>query len=177
MSPFGLIRRLFRDSRGVSAVEFALIAPIMILMYLGAAEMSQAYMAQKRATHVASVIADLTTQTTALNQDMVDDIFAAGEHILQPFPVAPLSQRLTSIGRDGEGDTSVLWTRTSGSGEFGPTSSITIPPDVLENNETIIVAEVIYVYNSPIGNLLPTGLQFESIFFLRPRLANSITCC
>ena len=107
MRPFDLLRRLIRDRRGVSAVEFALIAPLMILMYFGAAELTQAYMAQKRVIHVASVIADLTSQETTLNQGMVDDIFAAGRHILQPFPVAPLSQRLTSIERVND-TTSVL---------------------------------------------------------------------
>ncbi|MFN5614467.1 MAG: TadE/TadG family type IV pilus assembly protein [Brevundimonas sp.] len=176
MRPFDLLRRLIRDRRGVSAVEFALIAPLMILMYFGAAELTQAYMAQKRVIHVASVIADLTSQETALNQGMVDDIFAAGQHILQPFPVAPLSQRLTSIERVND-TTSVLWTRTSGGGGFGATGSIPLPADVLENGETIIVAEVLYTYNSPIGDLLPNGVQFDAIYYLRPRLTNRVTCC
>lgn len=177
MRPFDVLRRLIRDSRGVSAVEFALIAPLMILMYFGAAELTQAYMAQKRVTHVASVIADLTSQETALNQGMVDDIFAAGQHILQPFPVAPLSQRITSIERRANGTTAVMWSRTSGGGTFGATGSIPLPADVLENGETIIVAEVLYTYTSPIGDLLPNGVQFDAIYYLRPRLTTRITCC
>ena len=177
MRPIALLARLIRDRRGVSAVEFALIAPLMILMYFGAAELTQAYMAQKRVTHVASVIADLTSQETTLNQGMVDDIFAAGQHILQPFPAAPLSQRLTSIERHTDGTTTVLWTRTSGGGTFGPTGSIPLPADVLENGETIIVAEALYTYTSTVGDLLPDGVQFDAIYYLRPRLTNRVTCC
>jgi Flp pilus assembly protein TadG len=177
MRALALLHRLVRDHRGVSAVEFALIAPLMILMYFGAAELTQAYMAQKRVAHVASVIADLTSQETTLTQDMVDDIFAAGQHILQPFPAAPLTQRLTSIERRTDGTTRVQWSRTSGNGAMGGTGSIPIPADVLETGETIIVAEVVYTYDSPIGRLLPNGVRFDAIYYLRPRLTTRITCC
>ncbi|MFC0634447.1 TadE/TadG family type IV pilus assembly protein [Brevundimonas balnearis] len=162
---------------GVAAVEFALIAPLMILMYFGIAEFTEAYMAQKRAGHVASVIADLTSQETALNQDMVDDIFAAGEHIMDPFTATTLSQRLTSIERRANGTTAVQWSRTRGSGSFGSTAAIPIPDDVLENGETIIVAEVQYAYTSTAAELLPGEVTFRSRYYLRPRLTNRITCC
>ena len=40
-----LLHRLGRDRRGVSAVEFALIAPAMIAFYFGLAEITQALLA------------------------------------------------------------------------------------------------------------------------------------
>ena len=51
--------RLARDTRGLSAVEFALLAPVMISLYFGVAEVGQAFMVQKRQAHVASMVADL----------------------------------------------------------------------------------------------------------------------
>ena len=171
------LRRLARNRRGVSAVEFALIAPLMLLMYAGATELTQAYMAQKRVTHVAAVIADLTSQETALNEGMVEDIFTAGQHILLPFATATLTQRLTSIERRPNGTTAVLWSRTSGTAPLRATAAIAIPPDVLEAGETIIVSEVAYVFTSPVGELMPNGVRFDSVYFLRPRLSTRITCC
>ena len=38
----------WRDRRGAAAVEFAFIAPVLIIMYCGLAELSQAMMAQHR---------------------------------------------------------------------------------------------------------------------------------
>ena len=52
------IRGFWRDPRGVSAVEFALIAPLLILMYCGMAELSLAMMAQRRLSNIASAIGD-----------------------------------------------------------------------------------------------------------------------
>ena len=36
------LRRLLRDKRGVSAVEFAMLLPLMVTLYLGGVEVSQA---------------------------------------------------------------------------------------------------------------------------------------
>ena len=56
------IRGFRADRRGVSAVEFALIAPVLIVFYFGIAELTQAMMASRRASHVASSIGDLVAQ-------------------------------------------------------------------------------------------------------------------
>ena len=40
ISILGRISKLARDKRGVSAVEFALLAPVMIGLYFGCAEIS-----------------------------------------------------------------------------------------------------------------------------------------
>ena len=56
--PKGLLQQFVRDRRGVSAVEFALIAPLMIAFYFGLTEFCQGYMAQKRMGHSAAAVAD-----------------------------------------------------------------------------------------------------------------------
>ena len=61
------LKHLIKDRRGAAAVEFAFIAPVMILMYYGLAELTQAMMADRRASHVASAIGDLVAQDTAIN--------------------------------------------------------------------------------------------------------------
>ncbi|MBP8248028.1 MAG: pilus assembly protein, partial [Phenylobacterium sp.] len=76
MIPIARWLRRFRDDReGVSAVEFALIAPIMILFYFGMAEICQGFMAQKRTQHVASTIADLVAQRETISTATLTDIF------------------------------------------------------------------------------------------------------
>ncbi|WP_336485858.1 TadE/TadG family type IV pilus assembly protein [Methylobacterium nigriterrae] len=51
-------------SGGASAVEFALVAPILLLLFLGAVEASRAVTAASRAGYVADSIAELVSQTT-----------------------------------------------------------------------------------------------------------------
>ena len=57
--------RAAQDERGISAVEFALILPIMISMYLGAVEFGHALTIDRRVTSVASSAADLAEGSSA----------------------------------------------------------------------------------------------------------------
>jgi Flp pilus assembly protein TadG len=91
---------LRRDQRGVSALEFALIAPLLIAFYFGMSEMAQAFMAQKRTGHVAATVADLAAQDDVLSAAELNNIFAAGQTIMLPYPVAELNQRLSSVTVD-----------------------------------------------------------------------------
>ena len=62
----GLFSRLGRDERGVSAVEFAMLAPVLIGFYFGMAEFCQGFMAQKRMGHVTSMVADLVARAVLI---------------------------------------------------------------------------------------------------------------
>ena len=69
------LKSFWRDRRGVSAVEFALIAPVLVIFYCGLAELTQAMMAQRRLSNIASSIGDLVAQSAQLNDASRDDIF------------------------------------------------------------------------------------------------------
>ena len=106
----GLFRRLGRDDRGVSAVEFALLAPVLIAFYFGMAEFCQGFMAQKRMGHVSAMVADLVAQEETVGTANLDDIFAIGGLIMKPFPTASLKQRVSSVTRTA-GIARVDWSR------------------------------------------------------------------
>ena len=57
--------RLVRDIRGVSAVEFALVLPLMVALYLGLAEASQAIAIDRKVTLTAHALSDLASQARA----------------------------------------------------------------------------------------------------------------
>ncbi|MES2341384.1 MAG: TadE/TadG family type IV pilus assembly protein, partial [Pseudomonadota bacterium] len=78
------LRNLIGDRRGAAAVEFAFVAPVMILIYYGMAELTQAMMADRRASHVASAIGDLVAQDTDISATEMTDIFNVGKAIVAP---------------------------------------------------------------------------------------------
>ncbi|WP_340647343.1 TadE/TadG family type IV pilus assembly protein [Phenylobacterium sp.] len=162
------LRRLIKDRRGAAAVEFAFIAPVMILMYYGLAELTQGMMADRRASHVASAIGDLVAQDTAINTGEMNDIFNVGKAIIAPFPTAGLSMRVTSIRKDANGAIQVMWSKSSGSmGVLTTVSSV--PAGLITNNESVILAEASYVYNSTTKQVLPNALTFSQKYYLKPR--------
>jgi Flp pilus assembly protein TadG len=58
------MRRLLRDKRGISAVEFAMLLPLMVTLYLGGVEVSQAVAVDRKVTLVARSLGDLVAQAT-----------------------------------------------------------------------------------------------------------------
>ena len=104
-----LLKRLGRDRRGVSAVEFALIAPAMIAFYFGLAEITQALLAERRAGHAASAIGDLVAQSSTISNTEISDIFQIATTIMQPYPTNTLQMRVTSVKANAAGATTVAW--------------------------------------------------------------------
>src|SRR5690606_3194987 len=107
-------RRLPGDRDGATAIEIALIAPVMILLYFGLVEFSQSFMAQRRASHAASVVSDLVAQSERINRAGIDAIYAVGGLIMRPFPAAELSIRTTSISVDARGVATIEWSHGNG---------------------------------------------------------------
>jgi Flp pilus assembly protein TadG len=176
--------RAFRhDRRGVSALEFALIAPIMLTAYVGMTELSSAMMNQRRVSHSASAVGDLAAQYQTLQLTDVNNIFAAATIILQPFPTTTLQLRLTSVTQQSGGKYVVDWSEVNQSGSMskygvGATlPSSTIPTGLLANTgDSLIISESKYTYTSPIAYTLPTALNFNNAFYLKPRYGSTITC-
>lgn len=176
MMRFRRLSRLAGDERGVSAVEFALLAPVLIALYFGLAEFCQGFMAEKRMTHVSSMVADLVSQEEAVSAANLDDIFQIGALIMKPFSDDPLQQRVSSVTLTA-GVATVDWSRAvGGMSARDAASTVTLPPDLLENGQSVIMAEATYDYRSPIGKLLPGVTTFSSVYYLRPRTVEKTLC-
>src|SRR5487761_1233206 len=98
------IEHMRADKRGVAAVEFALILPLMLFIYLGASEVTQGLMASRKATLVARTLADLVSQQQSgvnLADTDLQEVFGAAATIMSPFAVtgtpAPLQATISSI--------------------------------------------------------------------------------
>lgn len=165
-----------RDRRGVSALEFALIAPIMIMTYFGLAELADGMMAQRRVSHATSAVGDLVAQTDSLDNAGRDDIFAAATAIVAPFPTAPLKLRITSISGNADGQPRVDWSDGSGMSPYGHCATVPGLPAglITAAGENVIMAEATYVYTSPVSKILPNGLNFSEKFYLRPRKSSKV---
>ena len=173
--PRDFLRRFGKARDGVSAVEFALIAPVLILMFFGMTELSQAFMAQRRVQHVASTIADLTAQTGSVNDAALTDIFAIGNVILSPFSTTPLTQRITSVTANAQGVAKVDWSVGKNTTARTVASTVTVPANLIAANESVIMAEVTYAYTGFTAYVMNRPLTFSQTYYLRPRLTTKVT--
>jgi Flp pilus assembly protein TadG len=171
--PWLSLRRFARDQRGVSAVEFALIAPLLIAFYFGMAETTQAMMAKRKSSHVASVIGDLIAQDQSVTPAEFADTWTIGATLMSPFPTSgQLGMRITSVTANASGTVKVDWSCASGTGLTAMTKAATwtgIPAGLIAANQSLVIAETLYPYDSPIKKYVPNTLNFSDIYYLRPR--------
>lgn len=163
------LRRLAGDRRGVTAVEFALIAPFMILLYLGSVEISLALSIDRKITSISSALADLVAQDDVITDDEMIDILNAGTVIVAPFDATPLQIRISSVLMDSSDNVEVQWSDALGMSPYAEGSSANIPTGVLERNRSVIMVEVEYQYNTMFGELGVDQFDISEIFYLRPR--------
>ncbi len=171
----GLFARLGRDERGVSAVEFAMLAPVLIGFYFGMAEFCQGFMAQKRMGHVTSMVADLVAQEDSVTTTNLDDIFDIGGLIMKPFPMSQLNLRVSSVTRT-DGVAKVDWSRGDGMVARAVNSTITLPDNLIVDGQSVVVSEATYDYNSPVDYFMPGITRFSQIYYLRPRTVDKTLC-
>ena len=170
------LKALRQDQDGISAVEFALIAPLMVLLYFGGIELSFLMEADRRVTTVSSTIGDLTSRAASLNTDDVGDIFAASNQLILPYDPNTTQLRISSLVADANGTVTVDWSEGCRTTALSPGSSVPdLPQGIVPNSGSIIMAEVSYNYQSSIQYLpLTQNINLEDRFFLRPRRTDII---
>ncbi len=148
-------RLSLRDDRGVAAIEFALIAPVMIGLYLSTVVTTQAYMASRKVALVARALADVAsrqavgatancTPTNPANPCVgnadVTNFFDAAAAIMAPYTTTPIKMTLSRIDVMQD-SSSNLWAYTKwsvsyngvlrpcdGTATSNPTTGATAPP-------------------------------------------------
>jgi Flp pilus assembly protein TadG len=179
----GLFRRFRRDQRGVSAIEFALIAPFMILLYFGLVELCQALIAERKASHVASAVGDLVAQSESVTPaaggtgpTSLVDIYSIGQSIMAPFPTSSLKIGISSVTADANGTPKVDWSNAYNGYPVKTAGTTVTLPMTLSAGDSIVMAQVTYAYQSGIGYILPRAQTFNEVFYLRPRRSDKVTC-
>src|SRR5205085_2933884 len=81
------ISRFAKDERGVSAVEFAMILPLMLTLYLGGVEVSQGVSIDRKVTLTARTVTDLVSQVSSIDVTGTSAVLGAAASVLAPYPV------------------------------------------------------------------------------------------
>lgn len=173
---------LLRDSRGASAVEFAVTLPFMILIFFGTVEVSNGVAVDRKVTIVARTLSDLTSQATKVTSCDLAGIFNAGSSILMPYYVAnDFKAKISQIQIDASGNATISWSVASNDTARTAGSVVTTLPAALKVAGTnLIWSEVTYNYTPPIGHDMankwaPSLLGLSESFYTRPRQSSSVT--
>ena len=167
-------RRFTKDNSGLSALEFALILPIMVVLYLGGFEVSEAFMINRKVTHATSVLGDLVAQAETINDSEMSNILDAVTAVMNPYPSEAMWMIVSGVQIDDEGIATVVWSDARNISAHSPGAVIALPDAVKQPNTFLVVAEVSYAYTPTFGHSITGVVDLQDLFYLRPRLQNDV---
>jgi Flp pilus assembly protein TadG len=169
------IQGLHYNEQGVSAVEFALIAPVMVLIYFGCIELSFLMRLDRRVTSTSASLGDLTARLATVTDADMHEMFAAAEVMMQPYDATAANMRLTSVVDNGDGVAKVAWSDGYHLTAYAPGTVLTIPAGIIPSPGSAIMAEVQFNYTGPFSYVLKTERTVSDVFYLRPRRVSEIS--
>jgi Flp pilus assembly protein TadG len=162
-----------RNRSGLAAVEFALIAPVMILMFYGAVELSSAVDCNARVTRAVSTVADLVSQETTLSTADAGNVFLAANAVLIPYASSNAKIVVTSLVSDATGKVTVDWSESQNTGKR-TSPPATIPAGILPASSSVIYAEITYSF-SPAISYFVGNINLTNSFYAKPRRSSKVT--
>ena len=158
------LTRVWRRAEGFAAAEFALLAPLLVLMYLGTVEVSRAINMDRHLTSATAMTADLVAREETLGETEAESdanlagIMESVEHAMAPHDTTDLKISIISVkaSSDDETDTRVEWSY-SHNGMSAPSkcSAYTLPAGVVGEGESVIVVESSYIFRPMFTDVVP----------------------
>jgi hypothetical protein len=177
--------RLPGDRGGVSAVEFALLLPLMITLFFGGQEVGQAITIYRKVSHTASVLGDLVAQVNSLSATDMQNVFDAAKTIMSPYASTSAKMMVATVSWNGTAwKVEGLQTRNGGGSGWAkgsPPPSGKAPPDSLKStSQWVVVSSVDYTYTSAFSAVMKDIWGTDTVTmgdtaYLRPRVSTSIT--
>lgn len=175
------IIHICKSETGIIAVEFGLLLPVLLIMYLGMAATVIGIEINNKLASAAESIGNLTGRGSSVSDANLLNFFSASGSIMSPYSATPVKVKLGSIVRDKNGTIKKCWGVNLSNASAPPTVTATLPPDLSElglPNElmplktTLIVVEATYMYEPP-GGYFP-AIPLTKKFYTRPRTSTEV---
>ena len=163
------------NNEGIAAVEFALLVPLMLSLWLGAVELSQGIAADRKVTLTARTVADLVSQVTSVSSSDISNSLNASAAVMAPYSVGNLKATVSSITIDANSKATIAWSCTLNGTARSKGSTVTLAAALLVPSTSLIWSEVQYAYTPTIGYVVSGTLSLKDQIYMRPRLSDTVT--
>ena len=180
-----MLSAFFRRETGVAAVEFALVVPLMLSVYLGCTEASALLTADRKVQSVAGAIGDLVARSNkSISAGDLQDYFLASTSIMAPYGTMGLVQTVTAVSVAADGRATVLWSARFKDGVLSKTvaehpkdSTYDLPEEMkaIATGQTVISAEAEYGYRPLLGLVFKNALDLNRSALFMPRFGGTIS--
>jgi Flp pilus assembly protein TadG len=179
------VLRLASDCNAVAAIEFAIIVPIMLVMFFGTVEFSSAVAVDRKVTLIARTLSDLTSQSLSVADTDLTNFFTASNAIMTPYAAGQTQATLCELYVNPTTlVVKVEWIKSAtfnssggvvlGSG-VATNCPIAIPSQLAVAGTYLIFSKVSYAYTPAVGYLgaIPT-FPLSDVSYTRPRQSKCV---
>lgn len=163
------VLRYMSNRSGSVAIEFALIAPILLLLFIGVFEVEEAIRADMKVSAAAQTMAMLVAMQSSVSSTQMTDYCTAAGYVMAPFSSGPLQIAVASVtnnagvvGQDWSdttcGNASAIADATASGSSMVPTAT-----------NSVIVVQATYRYTGAVNLVLPSTITMTQTQFSRPR--------
>lgn len=166
------------DSRAIAVTEFALVAPFLILLYLGCFQLADAISASRKVTVTTRTLADLTSQYSSVTESTTDTILRAASQVMAPYDATAGIYTITHLSTNPSGKPRVDWSRRfNGStikNGYKKNKKIDLPDSVSEEGSSVLMAEISYEYKPVVASAMLGKITMTDTIYMLPRRSDSI---
>ncbi len=177
-----LLRHLSRNRDGASAIEFAFLFPIMLLLLAGLVDLGQGLTVRRKINQIASTSSEIIAMQSSWTEASVGSILDGVSTIVQPYDSDELTILLCVLDIDKKGKATVNWSAAYGTSALsaGQDSPVAVPQELQTADVQLVVTRVQYKLDTVFSSLFEsfTGggtYEYDQHFFIRPRNGNTIT--
>jgi Flp pilus assembly protein TadG len=168
-------RRFIGSERAVAAIEFAMIAPVLVVLCLASVDGGRAlsiYMKIRAATYA---LAAITNQYPTVQTSDLTSIMNATTTILAPYSTSPLKATVSQISINSRSAATVSWSYSQGGTALAAGSSVTVPSGMSVASSYLILAQVTYTYSPLFGYFGGgSGIALSDYLYMTPRSSQCV---
>ncbi len=184
-SAIDAFRRFVDSTRAVAAIEFAMIMPILLLLFLGTFDAGNAISVYTRVRSATYALGAITNQygigNSAISTSTMSSITGAVTAILAPYSSSPIVLVISQIKATSATAAVVSWSYSVGGSAFTQGASFTgLPSNFAQNscNSTYpcyaIYAEVSYTFTPSFGAFLTGPITLSDSIYTTPRVSTCV---
>ena len=169
----GPLGRFRRDPAGVAGIEFAMLAPFLVLLLVGVVELTRAIDNYRKVTLLARTLADLTAQgdtVTPMAAATMTDIVSSSALVLRPFSSSKTTIRISAMGVYSTLGTTPYVCSSYASNATARTaqaaaSGLTVPTQYQTPGMRYVLVEMTSPFTPLLGTTLLSGIGLSSFTF------------
>lgn len=203
MTGAGLIRRLAACRDALAVVEFALVLPLLLTLYVGGYVVTDMITCNRKVTIATRELTDIATRYPELTASQAQAILAASQQVLAPYNFQNATAILSEVQVVDATHVKVVWSEAIANGQTvtstrQPNDSITVPSGLIPSslipsdssqgnycslNATsgtgtqagcMMLGEVSYAYTPAITYSNFTSMNLYDDIYMFPRVSSGI---